>query len=140
MKGLRNVLSFQNPMLNALAGFLACSSVAVAFALAFRECPYRTIIPIAFIGVVSAAAMQWGHNGAIVGVLSSAAIFACLLFEPLGRLAVSSQAARNNLSWMALFGIVAAFLLAPRRSVFSGDEQLAHPESVDRQKTPSEPR
>ena len=119
-------LSFQNQGVNAFAALLTCTFLALVFALTLRGSSYKTMVPILFIAVIAAAAAQWGQLGAIAGALSAAAIFATLLFEPFGRLAVSSAAARDELGWMMLFGIVAAFLLSgsKRQTGASRDEQV----------------
>ena len=119
-------LSFQHQVVNAFAAFLTCTFLALVLALSFRGFSYKTMVPILFIAVIAATAAQWGQSGAIAGALSAAAIFATLLFEPLGRLAVSSAAARDELGWMTLFGIVAAFLLggSKRQLAASQDEQV----------------
>ena len=100
MKAITKLFRVHNQRLGMLLGFLVCSSVALAVALAFRGRPYRTFVPIVFIAVVTVVAIWWGHLGGLAGLVCSAAIFACLLFEPIGSLAVSSQSARASLGWM----------------------------------------
>jgi hypothetical protein len=62
--------------------------------------------------IFAGTAIRWGHLGTITGLVCAAMLFA-VSFQPIGSLAVASEAARANLGWMLLLGIPAAFLSAP---------------------------
>lgn len=93
-------------------GFLTCSASAMAGIALFKGTRYEAALPLAFLLVVTTAALLWGCAGAMAGLLCGAAMFASFLFPPIGSLAVSSDVARANLGWMLLLGIPSAFLLA----------------------------
>jgi K+-sensing histidine kinase KdpD len=93
-------------------GFLTCGGSALAGIAFFKGTQYEAALPLAFLLVVTTAALLWGCAGAMAGLLCGAAMFAFLLFPPIGSLAVSDNVARANLGWMLLLGIPTTFLLA----------------------------
>jgi K+-sensing histidine kinase KdpD len=99
-------------ILHPVIGFLTCTASALAGIVLLRGTQYDVVLPLAFLLVVTMTALLWGCAGAMAGLLCGAAMFAFLLFPPIGSLSVSSAAARENLGWMLLLGIPTAFLLA----------------------------
>ncbi len=95
-----------------VAGIVLCVAVAAVLAALFGRHPASAMLPLLFIAVVFAIAMWFGTLVGITGSVLAALIFTYFLL-PAGRFAVANQAARNNIAWMLLAGIVISFLLAP---------------------------
>ncbi len=98
---------------NVLAGGLVCSVAALGASLVAAGHSWGVCVPLGFSAVVLLTAMRFGARAGIVGTLLAAVIFAVFLFKPLGKIHVASEAARVNLVWMLLMGIVFSFLFAP---------------------------
>ena len=111
MKELRRLLS-EKILVSRIVGFLVCTSLAALSTWYFYGDSRRTAVPLFFVVVVAATAAFWGYRAAIAGMLSASALFAFLLFPPLGSWSVASESARRNLSWMLLFGLISAFFLS----------------------------
>jgi hypothetical protein len=60
--------------------------------------------------------LRYGIAVGVIGSLLSAAIFATMLFSPVGSFRVTDHAARQNLAWMVLGGIALSYLFAPSDS------------------------
>ena len=105
--------------LRAVVGVLLAAVTAYSLATFFAGHAGRhlqVLLPLWFSAVLVALAARYGILVGVVGSLLSAAIFAFTLFSPVGSLRISDQAARQNLAWMVLGGIVLSYLLAPSDS------------------------
>ena len=96
-----------------LAGILICTVAAAVASLLFSTRPSSLIVPFAFLGVLVVVARRWGAVVGIAGSVVAGLIFAYRLYPPLHSLAVHSEAARSNLAWMVLAGVVLSYLFAP---------------------------
>ena len=63
-----------------------------------------------FVAVVTVVALRFGSLVGILGSCASAAIFAFLLFPPIGSLEVKELHHRSNLAWFLVAGISISFL------------------------------
>jgi len=100
-----------------VAGLLVCSLAAATVAVLFSTHSSRVSIPFAFLAVLVALAMRFGKWVGIAGSFIAAMIFSYRLYPPMHNMAVQSEAARSNLAWMVLGGVVLSFLLAPSSHV-----------------------
>jgi K+-sensing histidine kinase KdpD len=96
-----------------LIGGLICAGSAFGACLMAAGHSWEVSVPLVFSAVVLLTAMRFGARAGIVGTLLATLIFALFLFKPLGKLRVASEAARANLVWMLLMGVVFSFLFAP---------------------------
>ncbi len=99
-------------VIRPVAGVLLCAATAGLSVALFGRHPASASLPLMFIAVVFAVAMWFGTLVGIAGSVLAALIFSYFLF-PVGSFTVSSPAARSNIAWMLLAGIVISFLLAP---------------------------
>ncbi len=99
--------------LRPLVGVLLCGAAAATSGVLFGRRPSSVWLPVVFLAVVFLVAVRFGAVVGVLGTLAGAAVFAYLLFPPIGRLAVEDAGARGSLAWMLLGGIVISFLLAP---------------------------
>lgn len=105
--------------LRATLGVLFATGAAYGLARFFASHAgqhVKVLLPLWFIAVLVALAFRYGLAVGVVGSLLSAAIFATTLFTPLGSFWISDLAARQNLAWMVLGGIVLSYLFAPSDS------------------------
>lgn len=96
-----------------LIGSTFCAALAVLVCLLVPMTAQKATIPFIFTIVIVAVSMRYGAGAGVLGCILSAAIFAMFLFNPLGSVAVSNPAAKNNLFWMILLGIPGSYLFAP---------------------------
>jgi len=95
---------------------LLVAAAAYGLAQLFAGHHLKVFLPLWFVAALVALAVRYGLVVGIVGSLLSAAIFATTLFSPIGSLWISDHAARQNLAWMVLGGVVLSYLLAPSDS------------------------
>lgn len=96
-----------------LIGGLVCATAALGVSFLAAGHSWQVAVPLLFSAVVLLTAIRFGARAGIAGTLLAAGIFALFLFKPLGQLRVANQAARDNLIWMLLIGVVSSFLFAP---------------------------
>ena len=101
--------------LDALIGIMLCGSAASLMAIVFHNGTSVKLVPLWFMAVLFAVALRFGFLAGVLGSTVAALIFAFFLFQPYGSLSVESLAARSNLAWMVLGGLVFSYLLAPRK-------------------------
>jgi len=101
----------------AASGVLIAAAAAYAAAWLFQGNDVRVVLPLWFVAVLVVVGLRYGIGVGIVGSLLSAAIFAIMLFSPLGSFRVTDHVARQNLAWMILGGVVLSYLFAPSDSV-----------------------
>lgn len=100
----------------AFLGCLICAMAAAALAIAFRGGSSIANVPFPFLLVVMMVASRFGAAAGVAGSLVAAAIFALYLFPPAG-FAISDEAARTNLLWMVVGGVVSSLWFSPRPQV-----------------------
>lgn len=86
-----------------------CGIAATVLSLVMANVPGKPLLPLLFIVVLVAAALRYGVLSAVLGAVLATAIFAYFLFVPVGSFAVKKGEARNNLAWMLMVGIPAAY-------------------------------
>ena len=92
--------------LNPLFGSVLCAGAAAGLCTFFRNSSIKSAVPFLFLAVVLAIAARFGTAAGVLGTISSAVVFALLLFEPLHALAISDPAEKNSVAWMLVGGIV----------------------------------
>ena len=102
--------------LRAPVGVLLVAAAACASAQLFAGHEQKVLLPLWFVAVLVALAFRYGIAVGVVGSLLSAAIFATMLFSPLGSLWIGDKVARQNLAWMVLGGVALSYLFAPSDS------------------------
>src|SRR3954447_3138645 len=95
-----------------VAGLALCATAALGVAASEMLHPWRLILPLAFVVILVLLALRYGLLVAVVGAPLTAFIFAYYLFPPLHSFEVENAAAKSNLGWMVLAGIVISYLLA----------------------------
>jgi K+-sensing histidine kinase KdpD len=100
------------PLVGVFISVVAALSLAYAFA--GRELKF--VLPLWFVAVLFLLALRYGMAVGVFGSLISAAIFAYVLFHPVGSWRIDSQIARQNLAWMILGGVALSYLFAPSNS------------------------
>ncbi|HET6842393.1 MAG TPA: hypothetical protein VFK06_12035 [Candidatus Angelobacter sp.] len=79
---------------------------------------WQAAAPLAFIFVLIAIAEIFGSSAGVAGTLLSALVLALLLRPE------ATVAARANIAWMVLIGILFSFFFAPRTAVFHRSRRL----------------
>lgn len=106
------------PLIDASIGALLAAIGAAGASLVSVGHKWEVSVPLAFVLILVIISAAFGARAGILGTIIAALIFAAFLFRPLGKLQVSSDAARANLAWMLLLGISFSFLFAPQNSWF----------------------
>ena len=96
-------------LIDTAIGAAVCGIVAAALSLIMAQVPGKPLLPLVFIVVLVAAALRYGVLSAMLGAVLATAIFAYFLFVPVGSFVVKKGEARNNLAWMVVVGIPAAY-------------------------------
>jgi K+-sensing histidine kinase KdpD len=96
-------------IIDTAIGAAMCGIAAAALSLLMADVPGKPLLPLLFIIVLVAAALRYGVLSAILGSVMATMIFAYFLFVPVGSLTVKKGDARNNLAWMLVVGIPAAY-------------------------------
>jgi len=95
-----------------LVGSATCASFAIFLSLVFRNDVFEPYVPIFFLAVVAVVGLSFGAAAGILGCIVAGLIFAIVLFEPVGSLAIRDVSERFNLLWMLLGGVATSCLLA----------------------------
>ena len=104
------------PLMDAALGGLVCALAALALSAAANGHTWKNMAPLIFTVVLLIIAGLFGSRAGIIGTVVAAMIFAGFLFNPMGNIQVTDEAARGNLGWMMLIGIGFSFLFAPPSS------------------------
>lgn len=104
--------SLKTTILTAV-GVVICAWTAALLCLLFHGHRAGTLVPVAFIAIVTLVAIRFGLFAGFLGATVSALIFAMFLYQPLGSVSVESQGARMNLAWLIIGGLACSYLLAP---------------------------
>ena len=96
-------------IIDTAIGAAMCGIAAAALSLLLANVPGKPLLPLLFIIVLVAAALRYGVLSAILGSVMATMIFAYFLFVPVGSFTVKKGDARNNLAWMVVVGIPAAY-------------------------------
>jgi K+-sensing histidine kinase KdpD len=104
------------PRLKFVLGMGLCAAAAASLCFLFRNSSAKSTVPLLFIGLLFAVAVRFGALAGILGTISSAAIFALFLFEPLHRLAINNAGQKENVGWMLVGGIVLSGLFGRQLS------------------------
>ncbi len=91
--------------------------VAVFASILFARFPWRGVLPLAFVAVLLLLSKRFGVTVSLTGSLAAAAVFALMLFSPVGSPRVDSDSARMSLGWMILGAVALSYLLYPSRGV-----------------------
>ena len=102
-------------LLDAAIGAAISGLSAIAAAAVAEGHPWKDMVPLVFTVVLLIIAGIFGFRAGVLGTVLAALVFAAF-FSPTGSLGVASDAARSNLGWMLLIGIVFSFLFAPPTS------------------------
>jgi len=106
-----------------------CAALAALLSLVFQhqDLEFRSKLPLVFLVVILLIARKAGEAAAILGTIAAAAVFATLLFQPLGSLGVATKPARASLAWLLLGGLVCAHLLSnPPDKARQHDSDFSH--------------
>jgi K+-sensing histidine kinase KdpD len=95
----------------SLIGIVICAWSAALMCFFFQAHNSKYLLPLAFIFVVLVVAMRCGVSAGIIGSVVAAIIFAMFLYQPLGSVMISNPAARGNIGWMLMGGLVLSYLL-----------------------------
>ena len=96
-------------IIDTAIGAAMCGIAAAALSLLMANVAGKPLLPLLFIMVLVAAALRYGVLSAILGSVMATMIFAYFLFVPVGSFTVKKGDARNNLAWMVVVGIPAAY-------------------------------
>ena len=96
-------------IIDTAIGAAMCGIAAATLSLLMANFPGKPLLPLLFIIVLVAAALRYGVLSAILGSVLATTIFAYFLFVPVGSFTVKKGEARNNLAWMVVVGIPAAY-------------------------------
>jgi K+-sensing histidine kinase KdpD len=96
-------------VIDTAIGIAMCGIAAAALSLLMENVAAKPLLPLLFIIVLVAAALRYGVLSAVLGAVLATAIFAYFLFVPVGSFTVKKGEARNNLAWMLMVGIPAAY-------------------------------
>ena len=96
---------------DVVIGVAVCGVTAVLSSIALSNSTLRARLPIFFVLVILLIAARFGTAAGVLGCLLSGGIFAIVIFDPRGSLAVTDAGARANLGWMVLGGVSLSFLL-----------------------------
>jgi K+-sensing histidine kinase KdpD len=116
-----------NPLLESIVGLAIFTLLAVTAAVATRQTPYQTSVPLFFIVLAALVAFFIGRRAAYLGLIAAALVFSVMLFKPLGSWHVDEQPARVSLAWMLMGGLAAAWIFA--REEHHGSRQNQGPEN-----------
>jgi K+-sensing histidine kinase KdpD len=105
-----------NPLLEGVLGLALFTLLSVTAAVATRQTPYQTSVPLLFIVLAALVAFFIGKRAAYMGLIAAAVVFAEVLFKPLGSWHVDEQGARVSLAWMLMGGLAAAWIFARQES------------------------
>ncbi len=95
----------------SLIGIVICAWSAALMCFFFQNHSSKYLLPLAFIFIVLLVAVRCGVTAGILGSISAAVIFAVFLYQPFGSLIVKNTAARSNIGWMLMGGLVLSYLL-----------------------------
>jgi K+-sensing histidine kinase KdpD len=94
-----------------MVGAALCSVLAAGLTLTFYGSSFKTVLPVLFLAPILSVVLRFGSTAGVLGTIAAALIFASFLFEPRLSLAVHDLAARSNLIWMVLLGLIISELL-----------------------------
>src|SRR5256885_10579085 len=97
--------------INVLIGAAICALLAALAALLLNPFHFKSVLPLAFIGVLMFVSQRFGAGAAFLGGLAAAMILAYFA-PPVASLHLADPALRTNLSWMLLLGIPAAYFVS----------------------------
>jgi K+-sensing histidine kinase KdpD len=100
--------------LDTTIGFLLCTSLAMLVCFLFIGTVHSSWIPLFFVSVVSGVGVVYGALGALTGLFSSAYVFACFLFYPIGEPFIRRAGARMSLEWMLGLGLFMVYVFGKR--------------------------
>ena len=100
--------------LDTTIGFLLCTSMAMLACFLFTGTAHSSWIPLFFVSVVSGVGVVYGAPGALAGLVSSAYVFACFLFYPIGEPLIVRAGARRSLEWMLGLGLFMVYVFGKR--------------------------
>jgi K+-sensing histidine kinase KdpD len=110
---ITNKAEFQH-WIKFLAGLALCAAAALAVSASSVLHPWRLMLPLMFVAVLVLLALRYGLLVALFGAPLTALIFAYFLYPPLHSFHVDNEAAKGNLGWMVLAGVVISYLVAPQ--------------------------
>ncbi len=113
------VKRFRRPLSVALGTVLSAIVAAVASVL-FARSSWRGLLPLAFVIVLLPLSKYFGVTVSLTGSIAAAAVFAVLLFSPLGSPRIDNDSARMSLGWMILGSVALSYLLFPSRNIGHG--------------------
>lgn len=95
---------------STLVGMSACVSIALGMAMLFCGHVLEPLVPVVFLVVIAVVTMKFGVAAGLAGSVAATAIFALLLFKPIGSFWVNDLNERSNLIWMLFIGSFCSFL------------------------------
>jgi K+-sensing histidine kinase KdpD len=88
-----------------------CAGAAALLIPIFGKSSLKNIVPFLFLIVIALIASRFGSLAGVVGTFLAGLLFAMFLFRPIPSLNIEEVAARNNLIWMLLGGVILSDLL-----------------------------
>ncbi|HLY97619.1 MAG TPA: hypothetical protein VKT33_00990 [Candidatus Angelobacter sp.] len=105
-------------MSKVFAGALLGAIAAATMGAVSAGHSWQADAPLAFIFILIAIAEIFGSSAGFAGTLLSALVLALLLHPE------ATVAARANIAWMVLIGVLFSFFFAPRAAVFHRPRRL----------------
>jgi K+-sensing histidine kinase KdpD len=118
-------------VIDTAIGIAMCGIAAAALSLLMENVASKPLLPLLFIVVLVAAALRYGVLSAVLGAVLATAIFAYFLFVPVGSFSVKKGTARNNLAWMVMIGIPAAYFAWSTKVAAQQDKVKQSPPKLD---------
>src|SRR3954464_7018455 len=94
----------------SLIGVVICAWSAALMCFFFQSHHTKYLLPLGFIFIVLLVAMRCGVSAGIIGSVVAAIIFAVFLSQLWESVMISTPAARGNIGWMLLGGLVLSYL------------------------------
>lgn len=99
----------------AASALLLCGMAAWTISQFGWDPSHQLLVPFAFLGLVLFLGFRYGRAVGMLGSVISAVVFAFALYQPIGSLSVTDDAAKSALAWAMLVGVSVSFLLLPQR-------------------------
>ena len=99
--------------LRTTTGVLLSAAAALLLAVFASGKSTRSYLPWIFVLILIALSARFGPMVSLIGSVIAVIVFARRVYAPVGSVAVTDDAAKASLAWMALISVVAAYLLFP---------------------------
>lgn len=99
--------------LRTTEGVIISAIAAVVASAVSTRTPLKLFLPLVFALLLIVLAARFGAIVSVFGSLTAAAIFARMIYAPIGAFSVRDATARGDLAWMVLISVVGSYLLFP---------------------------